>query len=228
MKGIAIVPARGGSKRLKDKNIRSLAGKPLIHHTLEAVAPSFNRIIVATDSERIMEAARQHYCEPELVKLPADTTSDKSTVLDSVCWMLDKGYLIADFIAMFLPTCPLRDQDDVKEGVRLLVDDIDGIISTTDYEFPPTLGLVKDQDGLLHCFDHSLPWLTGNTRSQDHSSVIRPNGALYMKWMSKFKKDRNFYKGRIRGYHMPRSRSADIDTVEDLRTLELLMRSSEV
>lgn len=222
-KGIAIVPARGGSKRLKDKNIQKLNDKPLIYHTLETLSGCFesDNIIVASDSDKILTLADDHFSRPQTIQLPASTTTDQSTVLDSICWLLDYGtFDSADWIGMFLPTCPLRSKADVFGGMGAFTDDVDGIISTTDYEFPPTLGLVKDQDGLLHCVDPSLPWLTGNTRSQDHTSVIRPNGALYLKRLQAFRRDRNFYKGRIKSYHMPRSRSADIDSLEDLIALE--------
>jgi CMP-N-acetylneuraminic acid synthetase len=235
MNGIAVIPARGGSKRLKNKNIIKLNGKPLIHYALDAVSSCFDpeEIMVASDSEVVLNVAKQHQCLPRLEMLPPDTTTDRSTVLDSICWMFDKRRLTVhgktpDYIGMFLPTCPLRTSDDVINGINEMtkdygtVDRVEGVISTTDYEFPPTLGLVKDQDGLLHCSDASLPWLTGNTRSQDHTGVIRPNGAMYLKTWRAFDRDRNFYKGRIRNYHMPRNRSADIDTIEDLKMIEAL------
>ena len=111
------------------------------------------------------------------------------------------------------------------EAMAMLEEDpsLDGVISTTDYGFPPTLGLVVDPDGMVHCSDQSLPFITGNTRSQDHPSVIRPNGAIYLRRMESFIRDRNFFKGRVANYHMSVEDSVDIDTLLDFQIAELIL-----
>lgn len=222
MVNIAIIPARGGSKRLKNKNKSMVNGKPLIYYTMDVVSKLFDTVLVASDDDEILEIASQNpLCKPICIELPAEVTGDTNTVLQSVCWLMDNGKLNScDQVGLFLPTCPLRSVEDVKNALNLMNKSFDGVISTTDYEFPPTLGLVTDKQGYLHCSDHSLPWLTGNTRSQDHNSIIRPNGAIYLKWHTSLVNDRNFYQGKIKSYHMPRSRSLDIDTIEDLKAFE--------
>jgi|19_taG_2_1085344.scaffolds.fasta_scaffold00041_36 N-acylneuraminate cytidylyltransferase/CMP-N,N'-diacetyllegionaminic acid synthase len=224
MKGVAFVPARGGSKRLRNKNIITLLGRPLIHHTLDTLAPIFDKIVIATDDDKITKIAEKHSCNPEIFMLPASTVTDKSTVLDSLTHaIIDRGMAAEyDYVGQFLPTCPLRSTEDIECAIAMLDKNIDGVISITDYDFPPTLGLCLDPDGLLHCSDHSLPWLTGNTRSQDHSGIYRPNGAVYLRWTDSFKKSPNFYKGRVRAYSMPKTRSLDIDTIEDVQLVEAL------
>lgn len=224
MKGIAFVPARGGSKRLRDKNIVELAGKPLIYYTLDVLCKVFDAVVVASDSQVIRETAKAHSSSPKVVGIPGTFTTDKSTVLESMVYLvLEEGLADDyDYLGQFLVTCPLRQASDIERAVKMLTEDVDGVVSITDYDFPPTLGLCVDPDGLLHCADHRLPWLTGNTRSQDHTGVFRPNGAVYLRWTDAFKRSPNFYKGRVKALAMPKTRSLDIDTLEDVKLIEAL------
>lgn len=225
MRLLAIVPARGGSKRLPGKNTKSFLGKPLVQHTLDAVCKVAYRVILTSDDEEVLKLAKE-YDNVIAHHRPDEFATDTSTVLEAVVNIIcDEGYTChCDAVGLFLPTAPLRTEEDVIAAWEMLKKDIeiDGVISTTDYEFPPTLGLVLDPDGYLHCADKSMPFLTGNTRSQDHSGIVRPNGAIYIKWITYFRKDKNFFKGKIVNYHMPRERSADIDTALDLKIAETL------
>jgi CMP-N-acetylneuraminic acid synthetase len=219
---VGIAPARGGSQRLPNKNILQIKGKPLICYTIDAAKPAVDKLIVASDSDDILTAALNHDPEVTLVRLPESTATNKSKVLESICWVYDNHDLNHfDIIGMFLPTCPLRETEDIKNGLSMMDREFDGVISTTDYQFPPELGLVLDGDGYMHCFDKSLPWLFNLERSQDYKDVIRPNGAMYLKWTDKFERDRNFYKGMVKSYHMPRSKSIDIDKPEDVKLMEI-------
>ena len=125
---------------------------------------------------------------------------------------------------LLLPTCPLRTVDDIAKAQKKLKssDECEGIISITDYEFPPQLGLIHE-NGEIKDWHETKPWQSGNSRSQDHEKIYRPNGALYgMKWDA-FRKNRNFYKGKIFSHYMPRERSVDIDNEIDLKLAETLL-----
>lgn len=225
VKLLAIVPARGGSKRLPGKNVRLLGKKPLVQWTLDAVVDEAEMTILTSDSDEILEMGTLMEGITPL-KRSALLSGDKSTVLETVInIVITQEYNDFDVVGLFLPTAPFRDQVDIMEAMALLEGnpDLDGVISTTDYEFPPTLGLVRDYDGCVHCSDQSLPFLTGNTRSQDHSSVIRPNGAIYLRRMESFLKDKNFFKGRVANYHMSREDSIDIDTALDFKIAEMIL-----
>ena len=227
MKRIVIIPARGGSKRFPDKNITDLNGKPLIYHTFDTVLGVFDKIIFSTDSQKIADVANRYVTQfPKafinpIISVdirPDNLATDTSKVIDTVDYYFsDMGYgKIYDQIWLCLPTCPLRNREDVKNSQNLLSEDIDGVLSITDYEFPPTLGLSKSDDNFISDWHESEPWKNGNTRSQDHPTVYRPNGSLYGMWSKSFDIHRNFYKGKIKGYYMPRERSADIDNKIDL------------
>jgi N-acylneuraminate cytidylyltransferase len=230
MKMLAVVPARGGSKRLPGKNITPFMGKPLILHTIDAVLAAASKVIVTSDSDEILQVVKENYKNNRIIlhKRDSKLASDTSTVLDTIVHLVKEEKESFDYIGLFLPTAPLRDSEDVSLAFKKLVTSAaDGIISTTDYEFPPTLGLVVDPDGLLHCSDSSLPFITGNTRSQDHNSVIRPNGAIYIKRWAAFSRDKNFFKGRVINYHMSREKSADIDTKLDLEVAKIMYEQTQ-
>ena len=90
-------------------------------------------------------------------------------------------------------------------------------------EFPPTLGLTAGYAGRLFDYDSTLPWQNGNSRSQDHPTVYRPNGAIYGSWTNRLLNNKNYYKGIVKGHFMPRNRSIDIDTQFEFDLAEFLM-----
>lgn len=225
MKKLCIIPARGGSKRLPRKNIKLLNGKPLVFYTIEAVLQSntFNKIIFTSDDDEILNKVKKNYSENNLtvLKRPRNLTSDTSKVIDTVIYFMDKAY---EQTWLTLPTSPLKIAEDFIDAAKLLTLNDDSVLSYTEMEFPPTLGLKLNKNNLLQDYDQSQPWQNGNTRSQDHHTVYRPNGALYGAWTSKLKENKNYYIGQTKGYFMPRSRSIDIDTQFEFDLAEFMLQ----
>jgi CMP-N-acetylneuraminic acid synthetase len=230
-KRLAIVPARGGSKRLPGKNFKRLNGKPLIYHTIDKAIKHFDHVIFTTDDDKMIKKAKRKYFfkkNIEVLKRPDHLSSDTSKVIDTVCYYFDQEkYLEYDQIWLLLPTCPLRGDEDIRSAQEQLTGEYDSVLSITDYGFPPTLGLNRDANGLITDFHESRPWANNNTRSQDHPDVFRPNGAIYGSWRVSFEVNRNFYFGKVRGNYMPRDRSIDIDTELDFIIAESVMRNNE-
>lgn len=224
MKRLCIVPARGGSKRLPGKNIKLLNGKPLVFYTLDAVVRSkmFDKVIFSTDDDAILKTVSDNYSSTvvDVIKRPVELATDTSKVIDTVLHFLNKEY---DQTWLTLPTSPMKTPEDFVNAVRLLTGEDDSVISYTEMEFPPTLGLIVKSDNMLEDYDESHPWRNGNSRSQDHPVVYRPNGALYGSWTSKLRDNKNYYAGRIKGYFMPRYRSIDIDTQFEFDLAEFMM-----
>src|SRR6056300_51357 len=225
MKRLCIIPARGGSKRLPRKNIKHLGGKPLVFYTIDSAIKSnvFDKIIFTSDDDEIMDVVRANYTLKSLniIKRPPELATDKSKVIDTVLHFLDEDY---DQIWLTLPTSPLKIKDDFIDATKLLTESDDSVLSYTEMEFPPTLGLKVNDIGLLEDYDVSHPWQNGNSRSQDHPIVYRPNGALYGSWTKKLKMNKNFYIGVTKGYFMSRDRSIDIDTQFDFELAEFIIR----
>ena len=226
MKSLAIVPARGGSKRLVRKNARLFCGTPLIQRTIKVVERCFERVIVTSDDVEILDLV----CPSPIVMLdkrPSFLATDESKVIDTVSYYFDK-FCSDDFeqIWLCLPTCPLRSVDDLDAGIKILNKNIDGVVSVTPYDFPPTLALGIDPNNLLTGFGDTHPFAEGNSRSQDHADAFRPNGAFYGMWWQSFGENRNFFRGKVRPYVMPKLRSLDIDTEEDFLIAELVAKKN--
>ena len=222
MSNLAIIPARGGSKRLKDKNIHPFNGHPLIHFTMVAVLKSnlFDPVLVTSDSDEILEVASQ-IKDDRLVfeKRARDLATDHATVLDVVNEIVaryaNEGKAF-DLMGHFLPTAPFRTADDVVKAVKRLDPAVDSVVSITEYDFPPQLALVHESNNLLHSNDPSLPFENNKTRSQDYQKIFRPNGAIYLSWWKSFLVNKNYFAGKVASYFMPKKLSLDIDTELDV------------
>jgi len=153
MTKVAIISARGGSTRLKDKNIRLLGGKPLIQWMVEAVLDSgeFDDVYVSTDSDKIFDAVK-HLNVKRHVQ-PAQNATVKATALNS---MIDVMNDIPkyDVFAYFLPTCPFLESKYIKDGVSKLSDTVDYLVSVSYYEEPVQLACIKKDDDIIPVFDN--------------------------------------------------------------------------
>lgn len=226
MKRLVIVPARGGSKRLPGKNTHELDGKPLIFHTLDTMAGQFEKIVFTSDDITMVHMVREEYGDQDVQAhiRPDRLATDESKVIDTVMYYADLDENDDfDQIWLCLPTCPLRVREDIANAQGLLDIDTDSVISVTDYEFPPSLGLLEGAGGFLVGYDYRHPFAAGNSRSQDQARVLRPNGAIYGSWRSSLKEHRNFYRGKVKGSYMPRERSVDIDTRIDFMLAEAII-----
>jgi len=223
MKRLCIIPARGGSKRLPDKNTRSLNGIPLIAHTINAVEGCFDKVVISSDSPAILASAGVPVNEIDDSLRPSKLATDDSKVIDTIRYIYDAIGHDYDQIWYCLPTCPLRTKEDVKGAMGCLTKKVDSVVSITDYDFPPMLGLYKTELGLIYDWLDTKPYQKDNTRSQDQMRIYRPNGAIYGAWCKSFEKTRNFFTGKVEGYFMPRERSVDIDTELDFKIAEVLL-----
>jgi CMP-N-acetylneuraminic acid synthetase len=225
MKRLCIVPARGGSKRLPKKNIRILNNKPLISHTLDLCLENFDTVLFTSDDDTILDVVKSSYNVDNLIidKRPEELAVDTSKVIDTVLYYTEKYDY--DQVWLCLPTCPLKIDEDIKNAISMLDESIYSVISYTDMEFPPTLGLNVSDDEFLTSNDSRNPWENGNSRSQDHPDVFRPNGAIYGAWSKQLKEIKNYYGGgnKTKGYYMPRERSIDIDTEYDFKLAEFAL-----
>lgn len=223
-KKLCIIPARGGSKRLPGKNIKPLNGKPLIFYTIDAVLKSelFDKVIFTSDDENILNTVSKNYLLPNLVvsQRPAELSNDTSKVIDTVIHYLDDDY---EQIWLSLPTSPLKTANDFIKSSNMLTKDVNSVISYTEMEFPPSLGINVD-NGYISDYDNSNPWISGNTRSQDHPIIHRPNGAIYGAWTNQLKHSKNYYTNNTKGYFMPRQRSIDIDTQFEFELAEFILK----
>lgn len=224
MRTLAIIPARGGSKRLPGKNIKPLFDKPLIAWTLEFAKsiPWFEEIQVSTDSPEIAAVCAAHGVEvPRFrpAELAADETSSVDVVLDMLDWRRSNGVEF-DVVALLQPTTPVRfvQRWDVARSL-LRSGNCEGVIGVSSADTHPLLTFRDSEDGFLD------PWLTnpsGFTRSQDYPPAYAINGALYLVKIDALLEQKTFTPKKC-GYVVcaEKVESIDIDTPLDWRVAEM-------
>lgn len=230
-KGIAVIPARGGSKRLPRKNIRLLDGKPLIHYTLEAVKESklFSKIILSSDDDEILKIGSK-VDGISIEKREKSLAEDNVKVIDLVKKIADREVNNFDYIGLFLPTCPFRTSKHIVEGFELLSESDFSVISTTEMQDPIQLSMTIGNNDIANpeAVLNPSPLVTGDTRSQNFDKYYRVNGGFYISWLEKFIDKENFFQGIIKAYKMSNLHSVDIDYELDFEWAEYLLKNKHI
>ena len=184
----------------------------------------FDKIIFTSDDNEILRKVTDSYQlkELEIIKRPSHLATDTSKVIDTVIYFIDGDY---EQTWLTLPTTPLKIGEDFINASNLLNEEDDGVISYTEMDFPPTLGLILKNHNIIEDYDKTKPWQNGNSRSQDHPTIYKPNGSIYGGWTEKLKDNKNYYVGKTKGYFMPRNRSIDIDTKFDFDMAEFMLKN---
>lgn len=226
MTALAIIPARAGSKGLPDKNIRELAGKPLVAWSIEAALDSgvFSRVLVSTDSERYADIAREHGATVPFLR-PSELATDTAIALDCyrhVLSTLAESGERFDTVWVLQPTSPLRTAGDVRGAHRQLMENETrgAVVSVTELEHPIEWVNTLPDD---LCMKDFLRPTTDRRNRQEHPTYYRLNGALYGARIGYFDEVGGFYGPRTYAYVMHRQASVDIDDLFDFRLAEYLM-----
>lgn len=234
MKSIAIIPARGGSKRLPRKNLIDLGGKPLVAHTIEAAIDSglFGKIILSSDDDEIL-AIGDSYQEITNERREAELAGDKVKVIDLIRQIAARRDVAEEFdvVSLLLPTCPFRTSRDLIDGFAMLTEDDYSVVSVCPTGEPVQLVVGLDEStGVMNteALLNPSPLVTGQTRSQDFQPYFRVNGGFYFAWIEKFKEKENFFQGTVKGYVMDAERSVDIDYESDLEIARFMLEKGYI
>jgi len=221
MNNLAIIPARSGSKGLKDKNIKELNGIPLIGYSIKAAERSglFSHIMVSTDSERYAEIAIQLGAEVPFLR-SEETSGDNASSWDVVKEVL-RGYSEQfDTVCLLQPTSPMRIFSDIINGYNELEKkNADAITAVSEMDHSPLWCMTLDENASLTEFRKHLTDLP----RQQLKTYYRINGALYIRRIQYSKKNISILNEREYAYIMDRKRSVDIDTMEDFEYAEFLL-----
>ena len=188
LKILALIPARGGSKRLPGKNIKDFCGKPLIAWTIEEALKSkfLEDVIVSTDCERIAEISKKYGASVPFLR-PSSASTDKATAVDVINHLiqyLEKVELNFTHILLLQPTSPLRTVVDIDSSVNLLLSkDASAVFGVCEAEHPPEWLNVLPND---QSFGSFLKPEEVSKRSQDFEKYYRLNGAIYLFSMEEF------------------------------------------
>lgn len=215
MKRIAIIPARSGSKGLKDKNIIDLCGKPLIAYSIETALETslFDHVIVSTDSEHYAEIA-QHYGAEVMMRGEA-LSNDKATtfmVLEDI--LKNRLQESIDYFVLLQPTSPLRTSKHITEAIEKFeskIEHFDFLVSMKEAEHAKVLVNPIDDDESLKYFDTDF----SNYRRQGYKDYS-PNGAIFIAKPDSYLEQKHFFGAKALSYIMSAEDSVDIDGALDL------------
>lgn len=216
MKSIAIITARGGSKRIPKKNIRRFCGKPIIAYSIEAAKNSglFDVVMVSTDSKDIASIARKYGAEVPFMR-SEQNSSDFATTNDVLEEVLDKyaeSGLTFDMMACIYPTAPFININRLKEAYTLVNNDNNSVMAVTQYSFPPQRGLIiKNGKMVYREEEHRL------TRSQDLEPIYHDAGQFYFYRI----KENRFIDDDYAAVILPEIEVQDIDNISDWEIAEL-------
>ena len=217
---LAVIPARGGSKGIPNKNIVDVGGSPLIKYTIDAALGSemLTHCVVSTDSDEIADVAQS--CGALVpFKRPNNLSNDKALLLPvmqhAVKFMEAKQGYQYDLVIMLQPTTPLRQAKDIDNAIKLLFDtNADSVISVVDVEGHHPLRMKRIVDGrLVNFIDQGHEDMRPR---QELPPVYIRNGAIYATQRDILMKKDSFTGMDSRAYIMPSDRSVNIDTHEDL------------
>jgi CMP-N-acetylneuraminic acid synthetase len=223
----AVIPARGGSKRVPRKNTRKFLGRPMIAYTIEAAFQSnlFSRVIVSTDDAEIAEVSEQAGAEVPFLResgLADDYTPVSTATLDAL-EKLDADGTSVEYVAQLLACCPLRTAEDIRASyTQFARTKADSQISITRFGWQNPWWAVERDDvlRLTPLFAQQM-----SRRSQDLPELYCVVGAVWWSKADVLRKEKTFHIPNRTGWEIPWQRSLDIDSEEDFVIAELLMGS---
>jgi N-acylneuraminate cytidylyltransferase len=225
---LAIIPARGGSVGLKNKNMYLLNRKPLLYYTIQAAKKTklIDRIIVSSDSKKILDFAKKNLVEA--IKRPKNISGSKSTsyqaVMHSLNYLKKKKNYVPDIILILQPTSPLRNSKHINKAIKIFLKDkqANSLVSCikVPHNFHPVSLMKENNKGYLIDF---LKRKKKIFRRQDKGSLFARNGAgIYIiknSHISKF-----LFGGKIIKFLMNEESSVDIDSLEDIKKAEIILK----
>lgn len=223
---VALITARGGSKRVPGKNLRPLGGKPLIAWTIEAAlgAKTLSRVLVSTDDEKIAEVAARAGAEVPFLRpaaLSGDTSPHYDVVAHALDWLEYEEGRSPELLCLLQPTSPLRTSADI--------DGLIGVVETSGADSGFTVSKIPIHPSYMYRLDAEgwsrsyLPRQDKYLRSQDVEPLYYVNGAAYVLRPATFAERRSILCDRPISYVMPPERSVDIDDEHDLILAQALL-----
>lgn len=223
MKRLAVIPARSGSKGLKDKNIIDLCGRPMMNYSIEAAISSglFSRVVCSTDSEIYGGIALR--AGAEVVYRDIAVSDDKATTYDFIKDLFQRIENDFDYFVLLQPTSPLRTCRHIREAVELFdkhINEFDFLCSVKEAEHPSVLVRAIEEDLSLKHFDTDFK----DYRRQKYKEYS-PNGAIFIGKIQSYMSQGHFFGKRSLGYIMDKADSVDIDDEIDYWLVQEMLKN---
>lgn len=221
---LGIIPARAGSKGIKDKNIINLNGKPLIAHSIEVGLKSkyIDKVVVTTDGEEIAKVARKYGAEVPFLR-PNDLALDTSKTIDAVIHCIDELKKLGeeyDYIVLLQPTQPLRQAWHIDEAIELIMNkNEDALVSVSKVKDHPILMRTIDENG----YAKNLLEGSSTQRRQDFQDFYKVNGAIYINKINENLNNETSLNDNKLVYIMDEKYDVDIDEMLDLQIAEIAL-----
>jgi len=218
---LAVILARGGSKRLINKNILNLAGKPLIQWTIEAGLNSkyIDELIVSSDNKKILEISKE--IGAKIQQRPIELSDDQTTSYQSIEYVINSIEKNYDYVILLQPTSPFRNEKHIDQSLELLISKkADGIISVCKSKYDKSIIITLPKNGDMSNFYENIH---SNNKVEDYYQL---NGAIYICKTEVLLNEKTFFiKNNIFAYKMKNCESIDIDTKHDLEFANYLAKS---
>jgi len=226
---LAIIPARGGSKGVKDKNIRLLSGKPLICWIIDAARKSkyINNIIVSTDDAKIKEVC----CNAGVwvIDRTNELAQDDSPTIDAILYTLDQLKMsdyLPDYVLLLQCTSPFTTNLEIDNAIEMFAENenrTDSVISVIKEDYPPYWLKSISDDGVIKDF---LQYdKVKYSRRQDFETLYKLNGAIHIAKPENILKNRGFMSNNSIAFIMDNNNAIDIDTEDDFKYAEFIMKN---
>ena len=223
---LGFIPAKGGSERFPRKNIAPLNGRPLITYAIDAARQSgvIDSIAVSSEDDEVLACASQGGVDHAL-RRPDVLARDPAGIVDVALHELDalerRGEQF-DIIVILAPCAPLRTPDDVREAFELFQRKKPNfVMSVSEFTHTPFAALVTNDKGFI---EPAFPKYFGR-KSQEMPRAFRPNGAIHVLGIDRFRESRDYLAPPLVPYVMPRERAIDVDHREDLELAEVILRN---
>ena len=222
MRVLAVIPARGGSKGIKKKNIRLVNGKPLISYTIEKAQAChlITDIIVSTDDHDIKEVVKNHHCD--YILRSKENARDESTIESVLFEVLEGVKQTYDVVIVLQPTSPIREVEDIDNVIKMFLNDtsLESVVSVVE--------LNDIHPARMYTLSNELDMIALNkdaerNRRQDLKPVYLRNGAIYAATVESLLKNKKLISDNKKAYIMPESKWLNIDTQRDILIAEVII-----
>jgi len=235
---LGIIPARGGSKRLRGKNVRKLDGEPLISYTIKAALKTdvFDKLIVSTEDDEIADIAREYGAKVPFMR-PEELARDEAQLKDVTQHIINKYKkqgVMFDEVMVLPPTSPLRNSSDIENAYsKFTSNESNYLISITNYQFPPVRAFQKSENDFIESYWVKESYVSENNkeslfkRSQDYPEFYADCASIYLMDVDSFTSNHTFHGDDCLGYYIPPERAIDIDERFNFKIAELLVKNKK-
>ncbi|MCD8039664.1 MAG: pseudaminic acid cytidylyltransferase [Lachnospiraceae bacterium] len=224
MKSVAVITARGGSKRIPRKNIKPFLGKPILEYSIEAAlaADMFHEVMVSTDDEEIAAVAKRAGAKVPFMRSQkaSDDFATTADVIDEVLCAYERIGMSFGYVCCIYPTAPFVTANAIKTAMMLLEQEqADSVIPVVKFSFPPQRGVVIEDGRLAPKWKECM-----NMRSQDLEPLYHDCGQFYCLNAASFRKQKAIWMEKSVPFIQDPMTVQDIDTLEDWKLAEMKYR----